>query len=103
MSRYLPGMVWGFTPCARVYSVLPVALLAGSAQAGALVMLAFGVGTMPNLLAAGWLMVRLQRMLANAALRFSAAAIVGAFALLGLYRAWFAPETLGDGPFCLNR
>ena len=42
-------------------------------------------------------------MLANAALRFSAAAIVGAFALLGLYRAWFAPETLGDGPFCLIR
>ena len=59
MSRYLPGMVWGFTPCALVYSVLPVALLAGSAQAGALVMLAFGVGTMPNLLAAGWLIVRL--------------------------------------------
>ena len=102
-SRYLLGLVWGFTPCALVYSVLPVALLAGSAQAGALVMLAFGVGTMPNLLAAGWLMVRLQRMLAHAALRFSAAAIVGAFALLGLYRAWFAPETLGDGPFCLIR
>lgn len=103
VSSYVLGLVWGFTPCALIYSVLPVALLAGSAQDGALIMLAFGVGTLPNLLAAGWLMARIQRWLDNAALRYSAAAIVGAFALLGLYRAWFAPEMLGDGPFCLVR
>jgi len=103
VSSYALGVVWGLTPCALIYSVLPVALLAGSAGDGALVMLAFGVGTLPNLLAAGWLMGRLQRWLDNAALRYGAAAVVGAFALLGLYRAWFAPETLGDGPFCLVR
>jgi hypothetical protein len=48
-------------------------------------------------------MGRARRWLDRAALRYGAAAIVGAFALLGLYRAWFAPETLGDGPFCLVR
>jgi hypothetical protein len=96
-------VIWGFTPCALIYSVLPVALLAGSAMDGALVMLAFGVGTLPNLLAAGWLMGRVQRWLDRTALRYGAAAVVGVFALLGLYRAWFAPETLGDGPFCLIR
>ncbi len=103
LSRYGLGLVWGFTPCALIYSVLPVALLAGSAQDGALIMLAFGVGTLPNLLGAGWLLGRTQRWLDHAALRYGAALIVGAFALLGLYRAWFAPETLGDGPFCLVR
>ena len=103
LSSYVLGVIWGFTPCALIYSVLPVALLAGSSGDGALVMLAFGVGTLPNLLAAGWLMRRVQRWLDRAALRYGAAAIVGAFALLGLYRAWFAPETLGDGPFCLVR
>ncbi len=102
-SCYVLGVIWGFTPCALIYSVLPVALLAGSAGNGALVMLAFGVGTLPNLLAAGWLMDRGQRWLDRAALRYGAATIVGAFALWGLYRAWLAPETLGDGPFCLVR
>ncbi len=102
-SSYALGVIWGLTPCALIYSVLPVALLAGSAVDGALVMLAFGIGTLPNLLAAGWLMGRAQRWLDQAALRYGAAIIVGAFALLGLYRAWFAPETLGDGPFCLVR
>ncbi|MEP7330346.1 MAG: sulfite exporter TauE/SafE family protein [Betaproteobacteria bacterium] len=103
LTRYTLGLVWGMTPCALTYSVLPVAMFAGNAQSGALVMLAFGLGTLPNLLAAGWLMQRMQRWLANAALRYGAAAIVGMFALLGLYRALLAPETLGDGPFCLVR
>ena len=53
LSSYGLGLIWGFTPCALIYSVLPVALLAGSAVDGALVMLAFGAGTLPNLLAAG--------------------------------------------------
>lgn len=103
VARYALGVVWGFTPCALVYGVLPVALLAGSAPAGALVMLAFGIGTLPNLAAAGWLLAVAQRWSAGAGVRYGAAALVGAFALLGLYRAWFAPETLGDGPFCLVR
>ncbi len=103
LARFTLGVVWGFTPCALVYGVLPVALLAGSAPAGALVMLAFGIGTLPNLAAAGWLLSVAQRWSSQAGIRYAAAAVVGAFALLGLYRAWFAPETLGDGPFCLVR
>ena len=48
------GMLWGLTPCALVYSVLPLALLAGGALQGALVMLAFGIATLPNLVVAGY-------------------------------------------------
>ncbi len=102
-SRYLLGMVWGFTPCALVYGVLPVALLSGSAMNGALVMLAFGVGTLPNLLAAGWTLSRAQRWFADRRLRYAAAALIAGFALVGLYRAAFVPEALGQGPFCIFR
>ncbi len=49
----LLGALWGWLPCGLVYSVLVTALASGSAQSGALVMLAFGLGTLPNLLAIG--------------------------------------------------
>ena len=100
-SRYAMGFAWGFTPCVLVYGVLPVALLAGSAVNGALVMLAFGLGTLPNLLAAGWTLARSRRWLAGTHVRYAAAAVIALFAMLGLYRAWFVPEALGQGPFCL--
>ena len=100
-SRYALGIVWGFTPCALVYGVLPVALLAGSAGDGALVMLAFGLGTLPNLLAAGWTLARSRRWFAGRRYRYVAAALIAGFALLGLYRAWFVAGRLGQGPFCI--
>ena len=100
-GRYVLGIVWGFTPCALVYGVLPVALFAGSAGEGALVMLAFGVGTLPNLLAAGAMLGGARRLFAQAIYRYVAGGVVAAFALAGLYRAWFVPSALGQGPFCL--
>jgi len=47
------GLVWGWLPCGMVYSALTLALAAASAPAGALVMGAFGLGTLPMLLAMG--------------------------------------------------
>jgi len=68
--RYLPartaaqafplGLLWGWLPCGLVYSALATALTSGSAWHGAGLMLAFGVGTLPNLLLAGLLAARLQ-------------------------------------------
>ncbi|HYJ39911.1 MAG TPA: sulfite exporter TauE/SafE family protein [Steroidobacteraceae bacterium] len=43
------GMVWGWMPCGFVYSVLLIATLQLDAVQGALVMIAFGVGTVPAL------------------------------------------------------
>lgn len=100
-ARFAFGLVWGLTPCALVYGVLPIALLAGSGAEGALVMLAFGLGTLPNLAAAGWLLNRGRRYLGARAARLAGAALIGAFALMGIWRALFVPEALGQGPFCL--
>ncbi len=101
-SRFALGALWGLTPCALVYGVLPLALLSGGAWQGALVMLAFGVGTLPNLLAAGWALSRVKRRLEAKSVRWAAGAIVAVFALAGLWRALFVPASLGAGPFCLT-
>jgi sulfite exporter TauE/SafE len=45
----LAGLAWGWIPCGMVYAALPLALVAGGAWQGALVMFAFGLGTLPNL------------------------------------------------------
>jgi sulfite exporter TauE/SafE len=47
------GRVWGWLPCGMVYAALAWALASGSAAHGAALMLAFGLGTLPMLLAAG--------------------------------------------------
>ena len=44
------GLAWGWIPCGMVYAALPLALVAGGPLQGALVMLAFGLGTLPNML-----------------------------------------------------
>ncbi|NOR52064.1 MAG: sulfite exporter TauE/SafE family protein [Gammaproteobacteria bacterium] len=47
------GLVWGWLPCGLVYSVLIWAISAGSAIEGGLLLLSFGLGTLPNLFAMG--------------------------------------------------
>lgn len=49
------GMIWGWLPCGLVYSTLTWSIASGSAQSGALVMLGFGLGTLPGMLAIGGL------------------------------------------------
>ena len=99
-ARFALGMVWGLVPCALIYGVLPVALFAGGAVEGAAVMVAFGLGTLPNLLAAGWIASRTQGILGARFARIGAAVLVGGFAVVGLWRAML-PGALASGVFCL--
>ena len=62
-------------------------------------MTVFGAGTLPHLAGAGYAIARVN--LRGPRLRRAAALVIGAFALLGLYRAAFVPQALGQGPFCL--
>jgi sulfite exporter TauE/SafE len=41
------GMIWGWLPCGLVYSVLTWSLASGSFTNGALLMIGFGMGTLP--------------------------------------------------------
>ncbi len=80
------GGLWGWVPCGMVYSVLMTALLTGSAVNGALVMLAFGLGTLPLLFSIGVAGTAMQGFLQRPRVRLAAGALVLAFGVLGLVR-----------------
>ena len=80
------GAVMGWLPCGLVYSVLVAALATGSAVHGALLMLAFGLGTLPTLMAMGVAAARLKGFLQRRWVRRGAGLLVMAFGLLGLWR-----------------
>ncbi len=101
-GRIALGLVWGLMPCAMVYGVLPLALFSGGAWQGAAVMAAFGVGTLPNVVAAGVLLGRARHRFDGLALRCFAAVLLVAFALVGAYRALWVADALTQGPFCLG-
>lgn len=81
------GGLWGWVPCGMVYSMLLTAMLSGSALDGALVMGAFGLGTMPMLLAMGMAGARLRQYLQMRSVRVACGLLVLGFGLLGLARA----------------
>jgi hypothetical protein len=91
VKALLLGLVWGWLPCGMVYAALAWTLLAGSAGQGALLMLAFGLGTLPMLLALG----SAARWLGEAARRPLVRQLTGALIMLfGLYTL-LTPISLG--------
>ncbi len=81
------GALWGWLPCGMVYSVLLTAALTASPISGALVMLAFGLGTLPTLLTLGMLGATLTTWSRRRGVRLGAGLLVLGFGLLGLVRA----------------
>ena len=93
-QAYAAGIVWGFLPCAMVYAALGAAALAGNPAQGALAMLAFGLGTLPFLLAAGWVAARIR------AWRAAAGAVLLGFGAVGLAHAGALGEEIRRGLLC---
>ena len=81
------GMLWGWLPCGLVYSVLTMTLVSGSAARGAATMLAFGLGTLPNLMLAGLLLARFRNVVQGRAVRLASGLIVLGFGVWGLVNA----------------
>ncbi len=104
-ARTLPqsvaaGLVWGWIPCGLVYAALAVAVLAGSAERGALAMAAFGLGTLPNLLVAGLAAARLRAFAARRSVRLAAGGVVLSFGVFGLVNATTVAEGIRSGLLC---
>jgi len=81
------GLIFGWLPCGMVYAVLIAALATADPLHGALVMAAFGLGTLPNVLAiSAWF-----KYLAAAAKgrlgRALIAAVIAAVGVLGILKA----------------
>ncbi|MBS3935492.1 MAG: sulfite exporter TauE/SafE family protein [Sulfuritalea sp.] len=89
IAQALPlGLLWGWLPCGLVYGALTTALASGSAGQGALLMLAFGLGTLPNLLLAGLLLARFRRFVQARAVRVVSGLLVLGYGIIGLFNYW---------------
>jgi sulfite exporter TauE/SafE len=95
------GLAWGLVPCGMVYGALALAMLAGNAASGALVMGAFGLGTLPNLLVLSGLSGYLRRLSRRPGVRILAGVLVVAFGVAGVVRAMALPHMLATQGFCL--
>ena len=79
------GAVWGWLPCGLVYSMLAWSLAIADPLEGALLMGAFGLGTLPALLATGIAARQLSGLIRHPTTRSIAALSIIAFALWQLY------------------
>ena len=81
------GFFWGWLPCGLVYSTLALAATSGDATTSALLMLSFGVGTLPVLLLVGGFAERMQYFTQNKWTRYVAGILLIAFGVMILARA----------------
>ncbi|QJQ21675.1 sulfite exporter TauE/SafE family protein [Pseudomonas sp. SK] len=87
----LLGALWGWLPCGLVYSTLLWAASQGNAGYSAALMLAFGVGTWPVLLATGLAAERLNTLLKRRSVRVAGGVLVmlfGLWTLPGPHQHW---------------
>ncbi len=100
-GAYAAGVIWGWLPCGLVYGALAVAAFAGTPGRGAFAMLAFGLGTLPTLLAAGFAAARLRGWMARRPVRNAAGAAVFALGVYGLAHASGVADGIQRAILCL--
>ena len=87
----LLGALWGWLPCGLVYSTLRWAASQGNAGYSAALMLAFGLGTWPVLLATGLAAERVSSLLRRRSVRMAGGLLVilfGLWTLPGPHQHW---------------
>lgn len=85
-QAFLLGLVWGWLPCGLVYSVLIWSISTADPLYGAALLLSFGLGTLPNLLAMGLVAERLSARVRDPRVRQLAGLLVMGFGVFSLYQ-----------------
>ncbi len=81
------GIIWGWLPCGLVYSTLTWAAVSGSALNGALIMSAFGIGTLPAMLLVGFGATKIKQLQQSDWFRSVAAISIVCYGLYSGYGA----------------
>ena len=89
---WVQGLFWGWLPCGLSTTVLAAAWLEASGLHGALLMLAFGLGTTATMIPLTWSGERLGGLLARRGWRFAAAPLVAVAGLLTMLGPWLATQ-----------
>ena len=85
LQAYLLGLLWGWLPCGLVYAVVAWSLTTANAYDGAMLMLGFGLGTLPAMLIAGKVFSFFKDWVTSPLVRTSAGVLIIAF---GLYNGF---------------
>ena len=97
------GIVWGWLPCGMVYVALIAAAATADPAQGALVMAAFGLGTLPNLLAIAVTLGYAAGLRSRTpVVRWILAGIVAAGGMAGLARAANPSVLAAGGEWCMR-
>jgi len=91
------GFFWGWLPCGLVYSTLALAATSGSAINSAVLMLAFGAGTLPMLLLMGGFTEKLQRFTQAKWTRYVAGILLIVFGAMILSKALSGEHAMNHG------
>jgi len=90
------GMIWGWMPCGFVYSLLLIAALQMDAGRGAATMAAFGLGTVPALLATSYGATRIGGRATRPFARRAAGAVLLLSAVMTLAAPWWMESRHSD-------
>jgi sulfite exporter TauE/SafE len=91
------GLAWGLIPCGLVYSVLLLAATSADPLVGSAIMLAFGVGTMPAMIATGLGAFRLTRFAGRSRVIAGLLIVVMGLATMAMPVRHFLPGESGGG------
>ena len=94
------GLLWGWLPCGLVYTVLLTALASADSLDGAMIMLAFGFGTLPNLVGIGALVSRFKAFVQSRSARLGAGIVVSGIGVYGLVMVFQGLILAPDGMLC---
>lgn len=86
------GMLWGWLPCGMAYGLLSVAWLSADPLHGAGIMAAFGIGTLPALMAAAGAAARIGTLATSPAWRAASGTLIAAAGALTLSAHWLLPD-----------
>lgn len=90
-QAFIIGMIWGWLPCALVYSMLLWSLSAGDTYTGSLLMVSFGLGTLPGMVTAGIIGGSLLQFMKYKSVRTWAGIIIIIFGITSPFIHYYLP------------
>lgn len=90
------GMLWGLMPCGMVYGALFTAMLTGTPGGGGLLMLGFGIGTLPAVVGTAFGLSALRAQAQRETMRRAVGLVLAGFGVMTLVLS------MPGGPLCLT-
>lgn len=98
LAPYTLGLMWGANACPMVYGAVFTATLTGSVLHGVTFMTAFGIGTLPAVLATGFGVSMIKSLATRPNTQMIAGLTIAVAGFASVYAPW-----PGGAPFCITR